>query len=190
MLGLEAKEVLGALLVPIAIGLLGVVVPWAQERRKRTNFEELARRELQEAKPRGSARSGEQSWHMMMSKRFLHEAVISNPADTCDFVLSLNPDLSYYLGQMWMSFHKAETVDGAEDGRMYADEWCHFLHSACVELDRLGRYRISRIVGRRVRLVDEVWRPWHEELDRMYAAHTCETVPGTDTGSPRAVRLR
>jgi hypothetical protein len=62
-LGFESvRDVLEALLVPIALALLAVGWPAIAERRKRMNFENLTRRELMEAKPHVS-RNAELLWH-------------------------------------------------------------------------------------------------------------------------------
>jgi hypothetical protein len=176
VLGLEWKDTIGLLLVPVAVGLLGVFFPWAQERRKRVNYEALARRELAEATPRNAGdNESQENWHKLLTKRFVHEVIISAPADSCDFILSLNPGIAYYLSQAWMNFHKAEETRSLNESKPYAEEWCYFLYKTCLALDGAQCRQLFYPRGaKKEHLVHTVWLRWHQELGKLYpSAHGC-----------------
>jgi hypothetical protein len=154
------KEVLDVLLVPAAIALLAILWPWWQAHRKRRRFTQLARRELEEAKPyRMENVLCETLWHQHLTRRFLHQKIIAAPADSSDFTLSLNPGLSYHLSQMWSAYDEAGKTTDRQESRRLAGEWCWHLRKTCEYLDRWKPFG---------KLKREVWEPWMDVVDRYY----------------------
>jgi hypothetical protein len=159
-LGFESvKDVLEVLLVPIALAILAVGWPAIAERRKRMNFENLTRRELMEAKP-NVPRDAKLRWHEHLSRRFLHEEIVGSVVDNADFVLSLDPELSYHVSQLWIEFAKAqkESQSGVAPSPGHACQFSWHLLKAAEFLD----LRSGRTARRRPGLVATTWRPWDE----------------------------
>jgi len=145
------KDVLEVLLVPVSLGLLAVGWPAMSERRRRLNFESLIRRELEEAAPR-DPRSTDSPWHAHLTRRFLHEEIIRSAVDNADFVLSLAPELSYHVSQMWIEYSKAqeESRSGQEPTREHATQFSWHLEATSKYLDRGGKSTLCQ----------QVWKPW------------------------------
>jgi hypothetical protein len=165
-LGFEsARDVLEVLLVPIALALLAVGWPAIAERRKRMNFENLTRRELMEAKPNGS-RDAKLLWHEHLSRRFLHEEIIGSVVDNADFVLSLDPELSYHVSQLWIEFAKAqkESKSGVAPSPGHACQFSWHLLKAAEFLDDRRRRTSRRGPG----LVESTWRPWDDLIRNRF----------------------
>ena len=99
-------------------------------------------------------------WHKYLTSRFLHAEIISKPVDNADFVLSLKPELSYNLSQMWTMFYKAdaETRTNTKPSQEYAVQFCWFLGETCRFLDR--RYGSD--------LSTQVWDPWARVVKSKY----------------------
>jgi hypothetical protein len=186
-LGFESvKDVLEVLLVPMALGILAVGWPALAQRRKRVNFENLTRRELSEAEPRNSGHSQLLLWHEHLSRRFLHEAIVGSVVENTDFVLSLDPELSYHVSQLWIEFAKAqkESEAGVGPSPEHACQFSWHLLKAAEFLDRRG----SRTTRRKPGLVETTWRPWDELIrDRFPESPQCDFLrPDVASGSSRS----
>ena len=171
-LGFEnIKDVLDVLLVPVSVGLLALLWPALTARKRRKNFEYLIRRELEEADPETENLPSATRWHGHLTRRFLHEEIISHPVENSDFVLSLDPRLAYSLSQMWIAFDKGRGK-GVGPSKNDAEQWCWHLKGACQFLDSQGpRTNLIKEFGRRWRtlrghtverpsLMKQVWEPW------------------------------
>src|SRR5690349_16457764 len=99
------RDVIAVLLVPLSAALIAVLWPFFAAQRRRRHFNDLIRRELQEAKPAG--RVPDKLWHEHVPRRFLHQELIENPLQNTEFILSLDPELTYNLSQMWKAFEDA-----------------------------------------------------------------------------------
>jgi hypothetical protein len=151
------KDVLEVILVPLLGALLIAYWPELAARRRRRHFEKLIGRELAEAAPNGGAIGA--PWHQHLTRRFLHEEIIGHPVENADFVLSLSPDLSYNLSQMWIEFAKARR--GEEEGapsQQNAEQFCWYLLQTAKYLDGRGRSL----------LVERVWEPWKKLVKLEY----------------------
>ena len=100
------KDLLEVLLVPLVLGVFAIAWPAIGEHRKRVNFENLTRRELEEAKPHDPGDKNA-PWHAHLRRRFLHEQIVRSPGENAGFVLSLAPELSYHVSQLWIEYEKA-----------------------------------------------------------------------------------
>jgi hypothetical protein len=190
-LGFESvKDILEVLLVPIALGALAVGWPAIAERRKRVNFENLTRRELSEAEPH-DPRNSQLLWHEHLSRRFLHEEIVGSVVENADFVLSLDPELSYHVSQLWMQFAKAqkESRSGVGPSPGHACQFSWHLLKAAEFLDRRG----SRTSRRKPGLVETTWRSWDQLIrSRFPESPQCDfprpdVAPGSSRSGPSAV---
>jgi hypothetical protein len=160
MLGFASvKELIEVLLVPVSLALLAIGWPALAARRRRVNFESLTRRELQEAAPSGLDSVGG-PWHSYLAKRFLHEEFIRSAVDNADFVLSLEPDLSYHLSQLWIAFYKAEAEWKAGKGPTpdHANQFVLHLGEVADYLDRACKSRLREVV----------WKPWDQLIRKLF----------------------
>jgi hypothetical protein len=173
------KDILDVLLVPVSVGLLALLWPALAARKRRKNFEYLIRRELEEATPQSEDLPEGLRWHRYLTKRFLHEEIISHPVDNSEFVLSLNPTLAYSLSQMWIAFDKG-SKKGDEPSKDDAQQWCWQLRKTCEFLDgQQSRPNFRQRLHRRWHvprgpvdddssLIQKVWRPWVDLVKREY----------------------
>jgi hypothetical protein len=163
------QDLVDILLIPITVALAATLWPSFLARKRRKNFEQLIRRELQEARPYVAGLKKKElkeqlprtdspyldskvKWHQHLDRDFLHEAIIQHPVDNADFVLSLNPNLSYPLSQMWTEFRKAEqeTELGKDPDPNHAEQFSWYLEET------------ARALGKRWqrKLLEDVWDPW------------------------------
>jgi ABC-type nickel/cobalt efflux system permease component RcnA len=154
------KEILDILLVPVALAVLGLLWPTLQGARRRWDFKNLLRRELEEAAPEPATHQPGCSWARHLNKRFLHQGMLPGESGgDASSMLSLNPKLAYELNQMWSA--DAAAKDNQAVG--LAQDWCSYLKSVSERLDRwmyFGR--------RRPGLTNTVWLSWHCLLEQYY----------------------
>ena len=159
------QDLADVLLIPVAVALAATLWPSFLARKRRKNFEQLIRRELLEAKPYVEGLTNKElkerlpmdmnsssKWHEHLNRHFLHQAIIQHPVDNADFVLSLNPDLSYPLSQMWAEFRKAEqeTELGMDPDPNYAEQFTWYLEKTACALGKRWRREV----------LEDVWDPW------------------------------
>lgn len=149
-------DYLDVLIIPLSVALLGVLWPFFAARQRRKNFEDLIRRELEEARP--ADLGADVPWHAHLHRRFLHEEIIGHPRENTDFILSLAPELSYHLAQMWTEFGKAESASAmGRSARMHGEEFCWHLEQTAVYLDRHRRWRDRRDESKLLKPVSQAW---------------------------------
>jgi hypothetical protein len=90
-------DLAGAIAIPLAIGALPVIAEW----RRRRGFLNLLDRELGEIGPEPLLRRDDPAgtWTRTLPKRFVHEALVTDPSANREFLLSLPPGLLYDLTQ-------------------------------------------------------------------------------------------
>jgi hypothetical protein len=166
------KDVFQVLVVPLSAALIAVLWQALAARRRRRNFEELIRQEIAEAAPNRKSKEGVLAssrkwlkadtpvpWHANLKRRFLHEDLIGNPVANAEFIMSLDPALSYSLSQMWISFSKGqETAAGQPEARTNAVQFCWYLGRTAAYLDRKDQGN----------LLGTVWVPWVETIEAQY----------------------
>jgi hypothetical protein len=167
------KDLLDVLVVPLSVAVLVTLWPNLAARRRRANFEDLICRELLEAAPHGwSPGASTPPWPEYLTRRFTHEDVIAHPSGNTEFVLSLDPELSYHLSQMCIELEKSksESQRGQEPSEQRADQFCWHMTQVARYLDQRRRSKLLEnfcvpwmrvIVERYPRLTDRVksWLP-------------------------------
>ena len=101
------KDWLDVVVIPIILVLIALFWPLIQNWHRRRIFTKLVFRELQEIGPH-SVESERENWTEHLSKNFVHRAILKEVSQNRDFVLSLNPDLVYYLSQLWDAYEARE----------------------------------------------------------------------------------
>jgi hypothetical protein len=153
----NAKDIIEVLFVPLSAALLAILWPGIAARRRRIHFEDLIGRELAEAAPDVSA--ADAPWHGHLAHRFLHEKILRHPVDNTDFVLSLEPELSYNLSQMWIAYAKAQrATDANQPSLPQAEQFCRHLKRTANYLDQKHKYNLVKTVA----------EPWAALVKREY----------------------
>jgi hypothetical protein len=144
----------------LAIAVLGLLWPTLQTARRRWDFKNLLRRELEEAAPSPATRQPGCNWARHLDKHFIHQAIMPGASGgDASSMLSLNPKLAYELNQMWSAYAAAK-----EDQAVgLAQDWCSYLKSVSERLDR--RLFFWR---RTPALASTVWLSWHCLLEQYY----------------------
>lgn len=96
------RDMLSVLLAPIVGGAVAVAWPWLVTFQRKLRFEALIVRELKEIGP--VSRPNDASfpvWTDYQPKHFVHKQVFENPSLNRDFILSLDPTLSYHVSLLW-----------------------------------------------------------------------------------------
>jgi len=181
------KDVIEVLIIPLALGGLGVFLPKYLEKIRSDHREEafikLICRELKEMAPKDPKSTKDQKiWTDHLHKRFIHEEIFGNPSENRDFILSLEPDLTYHMAQLWINFKKAadkkkekedkkETLseeDFAEIG-YYGAEWCHFLKNICFHLEKWNESSPQKeCEPERESLYADICVPWEDLIIRYH----------------------
>lgn len=181
------KDIFQVLIVPLSAALIAVLWQAISAWRRRRNFEKLIRQEITEAAPNRTddlAEAGlSKPWHAYLNRRFLHEDLIANPVANAEFILSLNPALSYNLSQMWISFKKARKTPTEDPlAQAHAAQFCWHLGRTAAYLDRKGRGN----------LIGTVWLQWVETVEAQYPQLKLDLkvddLPGWSTGKRHARR--
>ena len=148
---LTLKDWLDVLIVPIVIFAVGASLPWLFDVVKARKFLALIKRELREMDPNlKKPRSGK--WHEHLTKRFIHQKIFTHASENRDFILSLDPELSYTTAQLWFHFEEAMTSESEKDLAEHADSWCKYLQKLCKKLDGRGDGKLHQ----------DIFKPWVE----------------------------
>lgn len=134
------KDILDVLAIPLIIGFFALFWNSLQSLFKRRQFENLILRELGEISPFPKYKTKQTRWTEHITKKFIHQEIFKNSTDNRDFILNLQPDLVYFVKQLWTSIDNTHTDDMVQ--------WLYYLHeiakySKCP--DKL-KYKIKKII--------------------------------------------
>ena len=99
---LTTKEILDIIIIPITLALIALLWPAIQSWNRRRAFRRLIVRELEEISPHPPEPTLK-GWWEHQQKTFVHQAIFDNPSENRDFILSLEPDLVYFVTQLWQA---------------------------------------------------------------------------------------
>lgn len=132
------KDVLEVIVIPVTLGLIALLWPAIQSWSRRRAFQRLILRELEEVAPHPREpmpRLSSRDWPKHQNKAFVHQRIFDEPTANRDFILSLEPDLVYFVTQLWDSKKHANW-----------DQWDYYLQ--CLSAPRWDRSgRIARARG-------------------------------------------
>jgi hypothetical protein len=152
-LGFETvKDLLDVLIIPIVIFVVGALLPTLFDAVKARKFLGLIKRELDEMAPKGEKKTEGGKWHQHLVKRFIHEEIFAHISENRDFILSLPPDISYNMAQLWIHFHKATESRSESDLAEHGASWCDYLRGLCCIFDR----------GKEGHFYIEIYQPWEK----------------------------
>jgi hypothetical protein len=98
---MELKEILDIVVIPVSLALLALIWPARQSAIRRHEFKRLILRELEELSPYPDKTKVLEGWWEHQNKNFVHQKIFQNVSDNRDFILSLDPDLVYFVSQLW-----------------------------------------------------------------------------------------
>lgn len=97
---MEVKDWLQVIVIPVSLALITLVWPLIQNWNRRRAFMSLIRRELREIGPYPS-QPEKTGWADHLTKSFVHQRILREVSSNRDFVLSLEPEIVYFLSQLW-----------------------------------------------------------------------------------------
>lgn len=153
------KDLLEVLIIPVAIFIIGALLPRLFEMEKKRKFLALIKRELEEMAPYPKEPTDSGEWYQHLHKRFLHEEIFKKVSENRDFILSLPPDIAYNLSQMWTHFEKAQKAASQPD--ILAEHgafWCDYLRGLCNIFDGPRDNHLYRYV----------YKPWEHLMITYY----------------------
>jgi len=126
-------NLLGLVIIPVVIFILPILFEAVKTRK----FLALIKRELIVMRPKPQKYYLGCKWYQHLDKRFIHEKIFEdkNVSENRDFILSLPPDISYNMAQMWTQFDKATASGYEKDLAEHGAAWCCHLYAICEFLD-------------------------------------------------------
>lgn len=105
---MSTKDILDLIVIPVAIVLLPLIWGLTVACIRRIQFQNLIFREIEEIGPHPpyEAEKRKYKWteyHSNKSEGFIHRKIFSDPTNNREFILSINPNLVYYVTQLWAS---------------------------------------------------------------------------------------
>lgn len=108
------KDLLDVIVIPVFLALLAIVYPKIQSWYIKRRFKELIFRELVEISPYPENAEKGRNWNIHKKKRCIHKEIFDKASENRDFILTLEPDLVYYLSNLWQENQTDE-------------QWLHYL---------------------------------------------------------------
>jgi hypothetical protein len=106
MLGLEWKDIIGIIIIPLVAAAITVLWPVREAKYRRKQFEKLIARELSEAFPNPKQKLPSGKWKQHVNKDFIHKHIFQEPSGSSDLVLSMDENIAYAVKQLWDAYEK------------------------------------------------------------------------------------
>ena len=110
----------------------------------------------------------EGKWHEHLTKRFVHKEIFAQVSENRDFILSLPPDITYNLAQLWTHYDKAFEAITPKDLAEHGASWCDNLRGLCSFLDERKETK---------GLWKKVVEPWHYLMWKYHPELESERLP-------------
>lgn len=125
------KDIIEILIAPVSLALIALLWAELQSAARRRAFRRLILRELEELEPFPENAEEGKHWHDHQRKNFIHRTIFDAPSENRDFILSLPPDMVYFVSQLWGSLNNRDQVN-----------WLHFLcQLSNPEYDKKGKIK-------------------------------------------------
>jgi len=121
------KDVLDIVIIPLVLTALALALPAIQAWYRQLAFRRLILRELEELKPYPACKQPGKNWWDHQKRTFIHQKIFQNPTENRDFILSLDPELVYFVTQLWDALERQES-----DG----EQWLWYLENIRDKYDR------------------------------------------------------
>ena len=112
--------------VPVSIAVATLFWPSVLNWSRRRAFMSLISRELREIEPYPETPT-KSEWSEHLQKNFVHQRIFADVSSNRDFLLSLDPNITYYVSQLW----------DAHANRNF-DQWRYYLKKL-VAFDSTGK---------------------------------------------------
>ncbi|HET9774370.1 MAG TPA: hypothetical protein VFP25_05230 [Nitrososphaeraceae archaeon] len=99
----DILDILDVVVIPISVILIALLWSDIQSWHRKRKFKNLICRELEELKP-PEKKDPEKNWNEHFNKKLIHREIFNNVAENRDFILSLDPDLVYYVSNLWNAY--------------------------------------------------------------------------------------
>lgn len=165
------KDWLEVVILPVAIFAVGALLPRWLEEEKARKFLALIERELQEVDPWPKEPKADGKWyeHLTITKRFVHEEIFEKASENRDFILSLPPEVTYNLNQLWTHYNLATKAQTPEELAEQGASWCDYLRKLCLFLDNRKE-------------TNGLWKkvvvPWHNLMWKYHPELESRRLPG------------
>lgn len=132
----------------IAAGAIAVFWSHIQRLYQRYAFENLIFRELEEFRPFPKDPQSKQKtkwteYFDIKNKKFIHKTVFENPSQKLSFLLSLDPDLVYFVSQLWNDFENQSNKTAPDSLQFYY--YLEKIYSYSKGRFYLGKYNIGKV---------------------------------------------
>ena len=104
----EIVDILDVVVIPIVVVVIALLWSDIQSWHRKRKFKNLICRELEELKPYPEKKNPEKNWNKHFSKKLIHREIFNNVAENRDFILSLNPDLIYFVSNLWNAYDNSD----------------------------------------------------------------------------------
>jgi hypothetical protein len=112
---MNIEDILEIVVIPVTLVVLALLWPAIQAGARRRAFLSLILRELEEVGP-DSAEPNRSGWWEHQNKQFVHQKILTDASLNRDFILSLPPELVYFVSQLWAA------KEAQDEG-----QWLHYL---------------------------------------------------------------
>lgn len=131
---MELKDILDVVVIPVVLAILALAWPAIQRHNRQQAFRGLILRELEEIAPYPEDPEKE-GWWAHQQKNFVHQKILQDTSENRDFILSIEPELVYFVSQLWDAKANKDHV-----------QWLHYLSKLCeCGYDRTGRISQARL---------------------------------------------
>lgn len=97
----NCKDIFEVIIIPVTLALIAVLFPAIKSWHIKRRLKKLILRELKEINPYPEAKVDGYTWDKHLMKRCIHQEIFKKSSENRDFILSLPPDLVYYLSNLW-----------------------------------------------------------------------------------------
>lgn len=158
------KDILDVVVVPVAIFAAGALIPRILDARKKQKFLSLIRKEVEEMElDRGDIQAMQEQqpdtqWPQHLKKRFVHKTLLQDVSENRDFILSLPPEVTYHLTQLWHHYDSATETADRLALQEHGKRWCDHLKKICECLNKHASDQLST----------NIYGSWQTVIKKLY----------------------
>jgi hypothetical protein len=146
-------KILQIVVIPIIVAVIALLWNTIQNWHRRHIFQKLIFRELEEISPYPEESSEWKNWYEYIKREFVHQKIFEKASENRDFILSLDPNLVYYLAQLWYTFRQ----DSEKKTNAGAPQWLHYL-------GKISRYAKDHNFDKK-REIEKAYNNWREKIN-------------------------
>lgn len=144
------NELLDIIVIPLALALIAIIWPEIQRYWRGRAMEALILRELSEIAPHPQLPE-RADWWEHQNKQFVHRMIFAKPEENVEFLLSLDPDLVYFVSLAWKSLEDHDWV-----------QWQYALQELSKKYDhRLKKFNRQGKIGKALCAWETLYAGYH-----------------------------